>query len=94
MRFTLEYPSEIPTAAPGLLAPEVLDSAERLGQAVDGLRADLAAAGRNPAAIEVQVEVTTIDFGDPAAVRRAVEQLRDLEDRGGTWAIVHVDALG
>jgi probable F420-dependent oxidoreductase len=85
-------PALAPQSVASSIRTETLDSAQRFGQAVEGLRTDLAAAGRDPAAIEIQVEFPTIDFGDPATVRRAAEQLRDLEDRGATWAIVHADA--
>ena len=84
-----------------VIAPQTMTSASRtatiddaasFGQAVAQLRSELPTAGRDPDAVDIQVEVPVIDFGDDAAVRRAIEELAELESLGATWAIVHVDA--
>jgi probable F420-dependent oxidoreductase len=82
-------------AAPAVasaIRTQSLDTPQKFGQAVEQLRADLSAAGRDPAAVDIQVEVPVIDFGADHAVRRAFEQLDELQHLGATWAIAHLDA--
>jgi probable F420-dependent oxidoreductase len=82
-------------AAPAVasaIRTQSLDSPQKFGQAVQRLRADLSAAGRDPAEIDIQVEVPVIDFGADHAIRRALDQLDELHHLGATWAIAHVDA--
>jgi hypothetical protein len=90
MRLTLEYPSEIPTAAPGFLAPKVLDSADcsRRPSTDCALTWRPRAATRRPSRSRSR-SPQSISVTPP---RCAVEQLRDLQDRSATWAIVHADA--
>jgi alkanesulfonate monooxygenase SsuD/methylene tetrahydromethanopterin reductase-like flavin-dependent oxidoreductase (luciferase family) len=85
-----------PVIGPRAMAASVrtatIDTPERFGQAVARLHTELDAAGRDPSGIDIQVEVPVIDFDDDGAVRRAVDDLAELERFGATWAIAHIDA--
>lgn len=82
-------------AAPAMtsaIRTQTLDGPKKFGTAVERLRADLSAAGRDPATVDIQVEVPVIDFATNGSVQRALEQLDELHGLGATWAIAHVDA--
>lgn len=85
-----------PVLAPRDMATSIrtatIDSPQSFGRAVAALHQDLAAAGRAPADVDIQVEVPIIDFDDDRAVRRAVDELAELESLGATWALAHIDA--
>jgi probable F420-dependent oxidoreductase len=81
-----------PKSMTSAIRTATIDDAAGFGRAVVQLRDELTTAGRDPDAVDIQVEVPVIDFEDDVAVRRAVEQLAELESLGATWAIVHVDA--
>ncbi|MGW6702194.1 TIGR03619 family F420-dependent LLM class oxidoreductase [Nocardia sp. NPDC055049] len=68
-----------------------IESAEAFGAAVADLRHGLAAAGRDADAVDIQVVCPHLDFGDTDTVLAASGYLDDLEKRGATWAVVHVD---
>jgi probable F420-dependent oxidoreductase len=69
-----------------------LDSPAKFGKAVEELRTQLSAAGRDPAMVDIQVDVPVVNFDSHDGPPRALEQLHELADLGATWAIVHVDA--
>ncbi|MFE3543901.1 TIGR03619 family F420-dependent LLM class oxidoreductase [Nocardia sp. NPDC059177] len=71
-----------------------IENAEDFGLGVDSLRRALAAAGRDPDAIDIQIVCPHLDFGDRDSVRAAVTTVDDLAKRGATWAVVHVDGSG
>ncbi|MFE6862155.1 TIGR03619 family F420-dependent LLM class oxidoreductase [Nocardia sp. NPDC057668] len=71
-----------------------IETPEAFGAAVLALRRRTEAAGRDPAAIDIQVVCPPMDFADPGTVRAAREYLSDLEQRGATWAVVHADGTG
>jgi probable F420-dependent oxidoreductase len=81
-----------PPSMTSSIRTQSLNNPEEFGHAVEQLRADLSAAGRDPSAVDIQVEVPVIDFGAADAIRRALEQLDELQHLGATWAIAHVDA--
>ncbi|MGW6117851.1 TIGR03619 family F420-dependent LLM class oxidoreductase [Nocardia sp. NPDC055165] len=68
-----------------------IENPDAFGAGVDQLRRGLAQADRDPDTVDVQVVCPHLDFTDPATVRAAREFLDDLEKRGATWAVVHVD---
>jgi probable F420-dependent oxidoreductase len=86
--------------APIIAPPEMASSmrsqtiadANEFERAVDELREQLVAAGRDPYSVDIQVYLPCIDITDGAAVQRLREQAQDLERRGATWANVQVDA--
>ncbi len=81
-----------PPSVAASIRTDTLDSADTFGAAVAALRADLVVAGRDPASVNVQVDLPVIDFSDPGAAARAVEQLDEMGSRGANWAIAHIDA--
>ncbi|WP_329407775.1 TIGR03619 family F420-dependent LLM class oxidoreductase [Nocardia vinacea] len=68
-----------------------IENPDQFGVAVAELRRGLAAAGRDPGTVDIQVVCPHLDFADAATVLAAREFLGDLEKRGATWAVVHVD---
>lgn len=68
-----------------------IENPGQFGSAVDTLRRRLSEAGRAPETVEVQVVCPHFDIGDRGSVRAAREFLDDLERRGATSAVVHVD---
>ena len=85
-------PALAPPAVASAIRTEPLDSPEKFGRAVEELRAELSTAGRDADTVDIQVEVPIIDFAHHDALRRALEQLEELQHLGATWGIVHVDA--
>ncbi|MEV6216664.1 TIGR03619 family F420-dependent LLM class oxidoreductase [Nocardia sp. NPDC051833] len=69
-----------------------IESAEEFSEGVDGLRRELAAAGRDPDSVDIQIVCPVIDFADGSSVRTAIDVLEDLGKRGATWAVVHADS--
>lgn len=68
-----------------------IETPSQFGAAVTELRRGLEAAGRDPGAVDIQVVCPHLDFRGPETVRAARAYLDDLERRGATWAVVHVD---
>jgi len=87
-----------PVIAPPSMASsirtETIENAGQFGAAVAELREKLAAAGRDPASVDIQVAFGLVDFHDAGSVRRARDEIAELEELGATWAIAHVDASG
>jgi probable F420-dependent oxidoreductase len=81
-----------PRAVASSLRTPAIEDARQFGVAVNELKERLQAAGRDPAAVAIQVEFHLVDFDDPSAVRRAEEELSEMAEYGATWAIAHVDA--
>ena len=69
-----------------------IETPEQFGAGVDRLRHRVTAAGRDPAAIEIQVVCPPFRFDDAASVDSARDVLTDLAKRGATSAVVHADA--
>ncbi|NKY57815.1 TIGR03619 family F420-dependent LLM class oxidoreductase [Nocardia flavorosea] len=70
---------------------EPIENPGQFGSAVDTLRRRLSEAGRAPETVEVQAVCPHFDIRDRGSVRAAREFLDDLERRGATSAVVHVD---
>ncbi|WP_280293641.1 TIGR03619 family F420-dependent LLM class oxidoreductase [Nocardia abscessus] len=70
---------------------EAIENLEQFGDAVNRMRHRVAAAGRDPDFIDVQVPCPKFDIGDPESVRRARAFIDDVERRGATWVLLHVD---
>ncbi|WP_174187846.1 TIGR03619 family F420-dependent LLM class oxidoreductase [Nocardia barduliensis] len=70
---------------------EAIENVDQFGAAVNRMRHQLAAAGRDPDFIDVQVPCPTFDIGDSESVRRARDFIDDVERRGATWVLLHVD---
>lgn len=68
-----------------------IENAHQFGEGVDLLRGRLEAADRDPSTVDVQVVCPHLDFADGGSVRAALDHLDDLERRGATYAVVHVD---
>nr|WP_198428632.1 TIGR03619 family F420-dependent LLM class oxidoreductase [Nocardia bovistercoris] len=68
-----------------------IENAEQFGERVDRLRGDLELAGRDPDSVDIQVVFPYFDIGDAEALRSAQAYVEDLERRGATHAVVHVD---
>ncbi|MGW6422358.1 TIGR03619 family F420-dependent LLM class oxidoreductase [Nocardia sp. NPDC055053] len=69
-----------------------IENAEDFTGGVDGLRRELAAAGRDPDSVDIQIVCPVVDFTDRSSVRAAIDVLEDLGKRGATWAVVHADS--
>jgi probable F420-dependent oxidoreductase len=96
MRRVVEYGTGwMPVISP----PEFADSmrtvaipdARRFGAAVNRLRDQLAAAGRAPEHVDIQILCPRVDLDDQSAVRRTRDMLDELAGYGATWAVVHID---
>ncbi|MEV5832676.1 TIGR03619 family F420-dependent LLM class oxidoreductase [Nocardia sp. NPDC052112] len=70
---------------------KAIENPDEFGDGVSALRRRLAAAGRDPDSVDVQVVCPHLDFADAGTVRTALAYLDDLEKRGAGWAVVHVD---
>lgn len=70
---------------------EAIENVDQFGAAVNRMRHQLAAAGRDPDFIDVQVPCPKFDIGDAESVRRARAFIDDVERRGATWVLLHVD---
>jgi probable F420-dependent oxidoreductase len=85
-----------PVIAPASTASAVrtaaLDGPDAFARAVDHLRQALHAAERDPATVDIQINVPVVDFGTPGDVRRMVDSIDEYLSLGATWAIVHTDA--
>jgi probable F420-dependent oxidoreductase len=85
-----------PVIAPPSMASAVrtavIDSHEEFGRAVQDLSRQLLAVGRDPATVDIQVDVPVVDFGATDALGQAIERIDEFARLGATWAIVHVDA--
>lgn len=81
-----------PPAVASSIRTDAIDSPMKFGQVVTQLHAALSDSHRDPAAVDIQIDVPTIDFDTPGAAAETMDHLNDLADRGATWAIVHVDA--
>ncbi|MGW5072785.1 TIGR03619 family F420-dependent LLM class oxidoreductase [Rhodococcus sp. NPDC004095] len=68
-----------------------IENADRFSERLGRLRSALEAAGRDPETIDVQVVCPPVDFGDADSVRAARDFLRDMSERGATWAVIHAD---
>jgi probable F420-dependent oxidoreductase len=68
-----------------------IENTDQFGRAAAELRRLLAAAGRDPETVDVQIGCPRMDFGDPATVAAARGYLDDLERRGATCAVVRAD---
>lgn len=80
---TPEYAASMRTVA--------ISDARQFGAAVDRLRGQLDAAGRDPDNLEIQILCPQVDLDDQSAVRRTRDMLDELAGYGATWAVVHVD---
>lgn len=85
-----------PVIAPPSMASSirtaVIDSPTNFGRAVEQLRAELSSAGRDPASVDIQIDVPVVNFDAHDSVTRSLERLDEFAGLGATWAIVHVDA--
>lgn len=85
-----------PVIAPAAMASSirtaVIDGPATFGRAVEELRAELSAAGRDPYAVDIQIDVPVVDFDADDGVEQALQRIDEFADLGATWAIVHVDA--
>lgn len=68
-----------------------IENPDQFSAGVTRLHRGLAAAGRTPESVDVQIVCPHLNFDDPQTVRAAIAFLDDLERRGATWAVVHVD---
>ncbi|TPG36633.1 TIGR03619 family F420-dependent LLM class oxidoreductase [Mycolicibacterium hodleri] len=96
-RRVVEYGSGwMPLIAPPTVASSIgtqaLTDVIEFGAAVCELGAQLEAAGRDPSTVDVQIEQHLVDLSDAGAVSAVVDGLAELECKGATWAVVHVDA--
>ncbi|WP_375482341.1 TIGR03619 family F420-dependent LLM class oxidoreductase [uncultured Mycobacterium sp.] len=81
-----------PPAMASSIRTAVIDDAHKFRQAVEDLGRQLRAVGRDPATVDIQIDVAAIDFTTDGSVRQALERLDEFAELGATWAIVHVDA--
>ncbi|MBJ7336520.1 MAG: TIGR03619 family F420-dependent LLM class oxidoreductase [Mycolicibacterium sp.] len=79
-------------AVASTIGTRALTDVAEFGSAVGELKTRLEAAGRDPAAIDIQVEQHVVDLNDAGAVGVAADELAELERHGATRATVHVDA--
>lgn len=68
-----------------------IENPDQFSASITRLHRGLAAAGRPPESVDVQIVCPHLNFDDPETVRAAIAFLDDLERRGATWAVVHVD---
>ncbi|WP_102143227.1 TIGR03619 family F420-dependent LLM class oxidoreductase [Mycobacterium hubeiense] len=82
--------------APATVASSVrtaaIEGVDDFSRAVDKLRTLLAAAGRDPGGVEIQVAAPTVDFDDSAAVAALDDYVMGMTRAGATWILAHVDA--
>ncbi|BBX17628.1 LLM class F420-dependent oxidoreductase [Mycolicibacterium duvalii] len=83
-----------------IIAPEVLAATMRttaipdvdaFSRSVTRLRDRMAAAGRDPRTLDVQVICPAVDVGDAAGTARTLETLEALAAAGATWALIRAD---
>jgi probable F420-dependent oxidoreductase len=96
MRRVVEYGSGwMPLIASAGLASAIrtvaIEDADQFEAALGRLRSRLLAVGRDPLSIDVQVVCPHIDLDDRASLSEAQTFLADMERRGATSAVVHVD---
>ncbi|WP_260836558.1 LLM class F420-dependent oxidoreductase [Gordonia amarae] len=80
-----------PKVFASVIRTRAIETPEQFSEILTGLRADLAATGRDPDELDVQIVLPHTDLDDAAAVRAAREYLADLRRRGATWVVIHVD---
>ncbi|MED5811990.1 LLM class F420-dependent oxidoreductase [Mycolicibacterium sp. 050232] len=68
-----------------------IENADQFGAAVRRLHHRLAAAGRDPRSVDIQVVCPPVDLDDHASIGHAREVLAELAGHGATWAVIHVD---
>lgn len=73
---------------------DAIETAEQFSARLAELHGRLAAAGRDPDSVDVQVVCPPTDLDDRHAVAAAHDFLDDLRERGATWTVVHVDGSG
>ncbi|MGW4365858.1 TIGR03619 family F420-dependent LLM class oxidoreductase [Nocardia takedensis] len=78
-------------AMAGAMRTAAIENADQFGERVDTLRRRLEAADRDPADIDIQIVCPPLDITDAGSVRSALAVVADLERRGATHAVVHVD---
>ncbi|PXW36224.1 UNVERIFIED_CONTAM: putative F420-dependent oxidoreductase [Williamsia faeni] len=96
MRRVVQYGSGwMPLIASAGLASAIrtvaIEDADQFEAALGRLRSRLLAVGRDPLSIDVQVVCPHIDLDDRASLSEAQTFLADMERRGATSAVVHVD---
>jgi probable F420-dependent oxidoreductase len=79
-------------AVASTIGTQTLTDVAEFGSAVAELVRRLESAGRDPAAVDIQVEQHVIDLTDADSVTAAADALGELERVGVTHAVVHVDA--
>jgi probable F420-dependent oxidoreductase len=95
-RRVIQYASGwAPVIAPASVARSVrthaIENAEQLGAAVIDLHQRLCDAGRDPASVDIQVNLPHCDFTDARSMRRTEAELAEFAANGATWAIVSID---
>ncbi|HEY9315736.1 TIGR03619 family F420-dependent LLM class oxidoreductase [Williamsia sp.] len=68
-----------------------IEDADQFEAAVGRLRTRLLAVGRDPSSVDVQVVCPHIDLDDHASLSEARTFVNDMERRGATSVVVHVD---
>ena len=96
MRRVVEYGTGwMPVISPPEYAASMrtvaIADARQFGAAVNRLRDELDAAGRDPHHLDIQILCPQVDLDDGSAVRRTRDTLDELAGYGATWAVVHVD---
>jgi probable F420-dependent oxidoreductase len=81
-----------PASTTSAVRTAVIDGHAAFARAVDHLHRALHAADRDPATIDIQVNIPMVDFGASGAVRQMLDSVDEYISLGATWAIVHVDA--
>lgn len=97
MRRVVEHGSGwCPVIAPAGVTSSVrtatIDGVDSFARAVDKLHGLLAASGRDPDTVDIQVAAPSVDFGDAGAVARLDDYVAGMTRAGATWIIAHVDA--